>query len=96
MNGKKLLNETARAFLRHAVGQWYADATKAALENVLFRSREHTPLTEQVADKDRTRFMSIIIVRENGTSTIHPALTHEITRAERQLQEITRAQGQSQ
>ena len=32
----KLINETARAFLRHAVGQWYADITKTALEKAIF------------------------------------------------------------
>ena len=32
----KLINETARAFLRHAVGQWYADITKTALEGAIF------------------------------------------------------------
>ena len=32
----KLINETTRAFLRHAVGQWYADITKTALEGAIF------------------------------------------------------------
>ena len=36
VHDSKLVNETTRAFLRHAVGQWYADITKTALEGAIF------------------------------------------------------------
>ena len=35
MHKGKLVNETA-SFLRHAVGQWYADITKTAIEGAIF------------------------------------------------------------
>ena len=35
-DGKRLLNEASRAFLRHAVGKWYASMTATHRENTAF------------------------------------------------------------
>ena len=48
VHDSKLVNETTRAFLRHAVGQWYADITKTALEGATF-VWQHTYLTRTLA-----------------------------------------------
>ena len=37
MNGGELIGEPARAFLRHAVGNYYAAATRVSTEGELFR-----------------------------------------------------------